>query len=660
MKLRFKKRISSILLLIFLLTTITGSASADSGSDITVPIYHQHTGNSSSVGGCYAEKTGTTTTSYEGYWTTTTQGTWTCFNCHTTQPCTLENWSCGCGGSGTHYINSACPNCGASSQGGSYPHSTHSVTTNYNYIDLNCGLSTSSEVATLNCHKSTEEWTTTLDLTASYTILNPSCIPSSDPFLWNGTLTSSNTLSISYNGTYSLQLNANDTSNTSASIINVPITNIDHYSPSFSLSANQSLFTLSTNILVENPIDLQPDLSAGCGLNGTAYSYDNGITWSSDPYVSVSDNGTYTVIVRDNLENQDSKTILITNIDKEPPTISVNSIAPSGWTNGNVTVTVSASDNSCGLHEFPYSYDNGGTWISEPFFTAFDNGNYTVLVRDALGNQNSVSLTISNIDRVQPNLLLTYSPDLEQWFDGELQVTLDAEDVNSGLHDYAFSMDGMNWVNTSTFSITDDGTYTFYVKDKANNVYSITKTLGKKIKLLSLIETILPPTQTSERVKTVSSSVVEEEPEIVTDTSVPKITEPAQITKPITIIDEEIPRSDNLLKKIMVGLGATSSSGGIIFFLFFYVSRKTKIFSIDENGAIKCIGKAKITKKKDKIFYLYIPKRLKRQATSSIMKCYIDKNLLKKNTGQMLIVKVGKEEFIHTLTNEIVLDLSMA
>lgn len=71
-------------------------------------------------------------------------------------------------------------------------------------------------------------------------------------------------------------------------------------------------------------------------------------------------------------------------------------------------ISISASDlqpdgsNGCGLASEAYSYDGGKNWTPSPEHKVTKNGEYSIMVRDALNNISSSSVTINNIKPPAP------------------------------------------------------------------------------------------------------------------------------------------------------------------------------------------------------------------------------------------------------------------
>lgn len=110
-------------------------------------------------------------------------------------------------------------------------------------------------------------------------------------------------------------------------------------------------------------------------------------------------NGTYHFQVVDTAGNISEKSIVVANIDKEIPKISLlpSSTAP---TRETIYIAANASDNiKVKRIKLPNgSYVNGPTAI----FPVSNNGTYTFVVEDTVGNTAVKSIKITNIDRVPP------------------------------------------------------------------------------------------------------------------------------------------------------------------------------------------------------------------------------------------------------------------
>lgn len=129
------------------------------------------------------------------------------------------------------------------------------------------------------------------------------------------------------------------------------------------------------------------NVAPGGGVGPYEYSIDGGTTWQPSNIFNVPA-GTYTVIVRDLNQCTVSRVITV----NEPialSAISANTNAScDGGNDGVIDVTASGGNNG-----YQYSIDNGTTWQSSNIFNVAP-GNYTILVKDALGCTTSFNTTV--------------------------------------------------------------------------------------------------------------------------------------------------------------------------------------------------------------------------------------------------------------------------
>lgn len=98
------------------------------------------------------------------------------------------------------------------------------------------------------------------------------------------------------------------------------------------------------------------------------------------------------------------------------------------------------------------------------------NGNFYVWVTDSAGNAVSKTINIEKVDSVGPNIQYTIdNSKIES--EKYVIVKIIATDEQSGLHEFAYSTDGENWQREyNEFKVTENGTYTIYVRDQLENV----------------------------------------------------------------------------------------------------------------------------------------------------------------------------------------------
>ena len=219
---------------------------------------------------------------------------------------------------------------------------------------------------------------------------------------------------------------------------------------------------------------------SGSGVDYTQYSLDGGAHWTNGNAVTIAGPSASIVSFRSadqagNLEQ--TKTVPPLQIDPTAPTATATA-SPSGWTTGNVSVTLSASDAASGLDTasatcsvdgVPQSFTYGNpVSITTP-------GDHTVVftIKDVAGNTATAQVH-ALIDRTAPTATATASP--ATWTNGNVAVSLGATDGQSGVDTSSatYSIDGgaaqaLAW--GTPVSVTTVGTHTvsFTVKDMLGN-----------------------------------------------------------------------------------------------------------------------------------------------------------------------------------------------
>jgi len=129
-------------------------------------------------------------------------------------------------------------------------------------------------------------------------------------------------------------------------------------------------------------------------------------------------------------------------IDKTPPTAPSITVNPSTWTNGTITVTITAgTDSFSGVNRTEYRI-NGGTWtVYSSSFTVSTEGVHTIEARsiDNVGNISAISSAQAKIDKTAPTV--TANPQSRDWGNTDVTVTLTYNDAGAGLSikQYAWS-----------------------------------------------------------------------------------------------------------------------------------------------------------------------------------------------------------------------------
>ena len=444
--------------LLFFPVSSYAEESSTAGLVFSKKLYHKHTGTEGVYGGCYTKA-------------------------ETTEK-TVEKE---CGGSMSYWPElgtSSCSRCGAGYTGDQSGRKcfkiTYETVKETTYV-LGCNMGEETSLGTLTVTKSTNEWTKNVILQASYKV-NSKVSVKAKPYIWNGADATDNAeFVVTENGTYTLRLNAGANVNTKKGTVTVEVMNIDVTGPVFGFYEKDPETDWTTEgVCVYNikAQDLQPDKSTGCGMHEQPFSFDGGGTWTADNTYFYTDNGTYEIFVRDRLDNITKQSIVISNIDKTPPTASAEYSREASQ--ASVRITINANDvqpdgtAGCGLHEQPYSYDGGKNWREEAAYTVSKNRVVEIAVRDKLGNTVYLDEKIDNIDSWGPKLEYTVEPDT--WTRDTVTVHLMATDINEdgtpgiGLAEEWYSLDeGNSWKSETELELAENQTLQILLRDLHNN-----------------------------------------------------------------------------------------------------------------------------------------------------------------------------------------------
>ena len=173
---------------------------------------------------------------------------------------------------------------------------------------------------------------------------------------------------------------------------NVAISNIDKDSPTATVSYSE---TNPTNLSVIATITASEKLQA----------IDGWLTQDNIVFTKTFEaNASETVTIFDLVGNTAEVGVVVANIDKDSPVVSV-SYNPSILTNGSVTVTLTSSEKLQAIDGW-LTQDN---IVFTKDYNANTNGTETLTVYDLAGNSFDVEITVSNIDSVEPTATVSYS-----------------------------------------------------------------------------------------------------------------------------------------------------------------------------------------------------------------------------------------------------------
>lgn len=163
---------------------------------------------------------------------------------------------------------------------------------------------------------------------------------------------------------------------------------VDYSEAELNLSLDKTEFTNSYVTITAVASD---DISGVKGI----YTPDNSFIASESVTFKAEDNGEYTFMAEDIAGNLTTKTITVSNIDKEKPILNIETLKDLS-NNEKVIVEIKATDNLSGIKTI--TLPNGSTVSKDNIKYTFDkNGTYKILVEDNAGNISIETIKITDI-----------------------------------------------------------------------------------------------------------------------------------------------------------------------------------------------------------------------------------------------------------------------
>lgn len=185
---------------------------------------------------------------------------------------------------------------------------------------------------------------------------------------------------------------------------------------------------------------------------------------TSRNYTSLSA-GSYTVYVKDTVGCEVTYPITLTQPTQVTVTLN-SSTPPTCYNGGDGSISFSAGG---GNGSYQYRL-NSGTWQPSGIFTGLSVGTYTIQTRDTNGCESST--TNVTLSKSAPTATVTQSNiSCNGGSNGSISITSPSGGSGS---EYTFSIDGVNYQSSGTFSSLPTGSYDIYVKDGAGCVSYLT------------------------------------------------------------------------------------------------------------------------------------------------------------------------------------------
>ena len=268
----------------------------------------------------------------------------------------------------------------------------------------------------------------------------------------------------------------NEDKNVATESINTQVTNIDRLTPDISVpTLVEGIDTIKITVTGTDKEATGTDGKSG--IRGYKFSKDGGSSWTEEQTSNTYTFGrltpgvSYRIKVKaiDNAGNErDSQEV--TGTTEAIPGGNNNiyfNYSPSEWTNENVTVTITAT---VGNYQLQYSKD-GRTWNNYNSQTKVEmTENGPIYARLAYGENYGATATgnVGNIDKILPTG--SGIATLNSKSDKEATIQITATDAHSGLASITNkTTEFIRKESDTTYKVTKNGTFEFYVTDKAGN-----------------------------------------------------------------------------------------------------------------------------------------------------------------------------------------------
>lgn len=236
------------------------------------------------------------------------------------------------------------------------------------------------------------------------------------------------------------------------------VTNIDKTPPTGSLSHNPTDWVIDYVKIHWTASDSQSGFNRVVLPDGTS-------TTNASGDFTVTDNGTYTFSLYDNVGNSKILTENINNIDKIMPE-GVLSLQENRLTDEKIKISWKAFDLQSGFSKILLP-DSTFSTNATGEFTVSQMGDYSFVIYDRVGNTRELSINVSNVDMINP--ILEVTQDTDKWTNGEITLNWKADDYQSGLQNVILPSSENVTDKQGSYIVTENGNYIFLAYDKIGN-----------------------------------------------------------------------------------------------------------------------------------------------------------------------------------------------
>ena len=190
------------------------------------------------------------------------------------------------------------------------------------------------------------------------------------------------------------------------------------------------------------------------------YYFVNGSTeFQSDPEIIVTAPGTYTIRVVDANNCSTETTIQIEETPAPEFTVASTDILCADPNSGTININVSNAHGTT----LKYSIDGGETFVNSSAFSGLTAGSYEVVVEYMIGTASCWTDPETVI--INPTVAMEGVATLAAPFTCDTNGTITVSGVSGGVAPHQYSIDGVNFQASPTFTNLTAGTYTITVKD---------------------------------------------------------------------------------------------------------------------------------------------------------------------------------------------------
>ncbi|WP_417352255.1 T9SS type B sorting domain-containing protein [Flavobacterium alkalisoli] len=266
---------------------------------------------------------------------------------------------------------------------------------------------------------------------------------------------------------------------------------IDQSNLSLIASVSQNISCTQGNIQMNATGGNTPYIYAIYSYNGVLQNPTPGDYQTSVIFdVQIGDQGDYVFIVMDgNGCTSLSNEVTITLVPDVAYTTAVNMVSCNGANNGSIVYTIGNTQGYNVSFDLLDDLGNIITSNSSGSFTGLPPGDYTVILHQTKGNRACdfpFSFTITEPDSIMGGAASVTQPyDCTVAGSSGATITVDTATITGGTAPYQYSVDGVNFTSSTSFTGLTAGTYNITVKDVNGCTYVINSIV---------IDTLTPPT----------------------------------------------------------------------------------------------------------------------------------------------------------------------